>query len=263
MGNNLFAHRLHAASRAEAFLAAQGKAAQGQGSMRGSENYPGTVPLLAWLDPDSFFAACPEAFDLPPGKDFAYRPVHHRLIGSSYDSPVDRFWARLYAMAGISRGQVFPMDTTMDRERIRPYFNAGLLVAKPELGLFASWLRLYSEAMGDSALAGLCEEDPRRSVFLHQAVLAVAALSVFPAGTVLELPFSYNYPLHLHATCPEALRPGRLEDLVSLRYDAWEKWPGAPSWREALPMGGDRAMWFEGRIKALAAGAFNYVAPGP
>jgi hypothetical protein len=34
-----------------------------------------------------------------------------------------------------------------------------------------------------------------------------------------ELPFTYNYPLHLYQEAPQDLKPGNINELVTVRYE--------------------------------------------
>jgi hypothetical protein len=64
-------------------------------------------------------------------------------------------------------------------------------------------------------------------LFLHQAILAATILSKTPRAGIRELSFMYNYPLLLHGKVPENLKPGRLEDVTTLRYEDFETLQGS------------------------------------
>jgi 2-oxo-4-hydroxy-4-carboxy--5-ureidoimidazoline (OHCU) decarboxylase len=55
---------------------------------------------------------------------------------------------------------------------IRPYFNAGLLIVRPELRLLRAWPGAFQKAAADKELTNMCRQDQRKMVFLHQAALA-------------------------------------------------------------------------------------------
>lgn len=206
----------------------------------------GKFDALAWLDADTVFLAEPSEFLLPSGVALAVRPVHHRLIGSLFDEPLTGLWRSLYERQAVPPENVFPVVTTLDRERIRPYFNAGCLVVRPERRLLRTWYSELSRSVRDPDLIGECSTVPRGSLFLHQAVLASVILSRVPKDQISELPFRYNYPFALHRSCPSDLQPESWNSLATLRYDDPGNLLGA-AWR-ALPAEGAIRAWLEDRL---------------
>ncbi|MBL8968558.1 MAG: DJ-1/PfpI family protein [Spirochaetaceae bacterium] len=212
----------------------------------------GGAELLAWLDPDAFVVREPGEFLLPAGTDLAFRPVHHTLVGSRFEAPLDVYWTAIHEAVGGDPAAAFPMTATIDRAVLRPYFNAGCLALRPEIGLLAAWAAAFSRCLAQAKVTATLAADPRRGIFLHQAALTAAALARLPRAAMRELSFAYNYPLHLHGRCPPELRPRRLEDLFVLRYDEWGNWPGAEDWRAVLSADEPRAAWLDARRAALA-----------
>jgi hypothetical protein len=176
------------------------------------------IEVLAWMDLDSIILDEPAAFLLPANVRAAFRPVHHRLIGSPVSEPPDAFWTAVLGFCGADPSSAFAVTSTVDRERIRFYPNAGCLAVRPREGILTAWRDCLVQAVGDAGLLAMNQE-PLQSLFLHQALLAGTILARVPETGLLELPFAYNYPVHLHRKVPEALRPGRLEDLVTARYE--------------------------------------------
>lgn len=206
----------------------------------------GKTEALAWLDADTIFLDEPGDFLLPSGIALAGRPVHHTLIGSPWDEPVSPLWELLYEEESVPIANVFPMVTTVDRRRIRPYFNAGCLVVRPDRRILRTW---YAELARLLRSPGLVEESakiPRGSLFLHQAILSAVILSRIPKEQIAELPFRYNYPLALHRHCPADLRPESWNALATLRYDNLENLSGG-GWK-TLPAQGVTARWLAERF---------------
>lgn len=187
------------------------RAAEGHARLRDAE-------ILVWMDLDSLILGEPTAFQLPEGMRAAFRPVHHRLIGSLFPEPPDAFWTAVLGFCGVDPSRAFAVTSTVDRERIRFYPNAGCLAVRPREGILASWRDCLVRAAGDAGLLAMCRE-PLRGLFLHQALLAGTILARVPATDLLELPFAYNYPVHLHWKVPGDLRPRWMEDLVTARYE--------------------------------------------
>lgn len=201
-----------AAAAAEA-LAAEGE--EGQGT------------TLVWTAPDTLFLREPLELPLPAGAALAFRPVHHALIGWRADAEPDEYWQAVYKACGARAEAAFPVLSTVDRERLHFYPNAGFLVVRPEAGLLRSWQKNFSAgAPACVPQAGTDLLGQRRRIFAHQAFLSATILATLPRDAIRELSFGYNYPLHLHGDCPPDLAARALEDLTAVRYDDWGAFPG-------------------------------------
>ena len=188
--------------------------------------------LLVWLDPDSIVIQEPRAMVLDPGKLLACRPVDHILIGSPYDQPADAFWHTIYQTCDVPRQRLFPMTTSADETRIRPYMNAGLLVVQPDKGLLRRWRDQFRDALESGIFEPYLTQDVRHKIFLHQAILAGVILSALKREQIQILSHLVNYPLHMHGDYPPRLRPARMNDLISGRYDTFF---GDPEWPMLFP----------------------------
>jgi hypothetical protein len=182
----------------------------------------GEAENLVWLLEDTLVLKSPSALALPAGSQYGYRPVHHTNIGSVWKSPPDDFWTAIYRHCKVGQNHLFPMDTCVRDNTIRPYFNAGCQVTRPRNELFWRWSesfrRLYRHPDFKPFFA-----NPSYRIFMHQAVLAGVVLSSFSPAQLHELPESYNYPLHLHAEYPPEFRPTKLNELVTCRYETFDE----------------------------------------
>lgn len=175
--------------------------------------------FLAWLDCDALILQEPRPLLLPAGAMLGYRPVDHTLIGSPADQPLDGFWSLVYQQCGVSAGDTPVMHATVDEQRIRPYFNAGLLAVRPTEGLLRAWSSQFLDSYADPAFQPFYDQHAQYRIFLHQAILAGVILARLHPAQWCELPWHVNYPLHMHGDYPAARRARRLNDLVSCRYD--------------------------------------------
>jgi hypothetical protein len=182
----------------------------------------GKTELLAWVLSDTLVMNEPKHFLLAEGKNLGYRPVHHTLVGSIYGEPIDSFWELVYHKCKVSEDKLFPMKTHVDHNTLRPYFNAGLLIVRPEKGLLQAWWGRFKELYRDPAFEEHYEKNELYTIFIHQAVLAGVILSAMDQQELQELPFSYNYPLHLYAESPKEYRPQNINDLITARYEDLE-----------------------------------------
>lgn len=173
--------------------------------------------LLVWLLPDTLILQPPIHFALTPDKKLAYRPVHHKNIGSDFNRPPDKFWDLVYQHTEVPQERLFQMITCYG-EAVRPYFNAGILVIDPREGLLKKWATEFDRTFQHPDFTPFFDE-PRYAIFMHQAILSGVLLNGLTAAEMSELPESYNYPLHMHVDYPASGRAAGLSDLVTARYE--------------------------------------------
>lgn len=226
-----FALKVHAAATAEA-------------------RADGTARVLVFMDPDTLILNEPHDVRLPTGKGFGYRPVHHRLIGSLMGESPDAFWSSMYELCQVPETSVFPMTTCADRQVIRAYFSAGLLVVRPELGLLRHWRDTFVAVGSDPRLIEHYEADGIYRVFIHQAVLAGAILGRIPRSEMVELPELMNYPLHLHSQYSARHRAASLDEVISCRYEgSFED----PDWASVIQVSEGLERWLDGELAQARA----------
>ena len=169
----------------------------------------GGEDVVVLLDSDAVLVGEPTALDLVDGIDAGVSPVGKAGDGSTGpDDENDAYWERLYGLAGAG-GRPFS-STWLTGERIRAYWNAGLVATRRDAGLMSAWLELFTrlvdvghvpergiDQLDQLALAGILARDPER---------------------VATLPDAYNYRLTRR---PDLKRPARkldLADLVHVHY---------------------------------------------
>jgi hypothetical protein len=205
----------------------------------------GKADILAWLNPNSVVLKEPKDFLLREDKILGYRPVHHTLVGSRFDEPLDPFWTLIYHYCGVPEDRVFPMKTHVDNTVIRPYFNAGILAARPEKGLLKVWRETYFNVYQEPSLQDFYRRDRRYRIFVHQAVLSGVILSTFSNDEIQELPPAYNYPLHLIEEDVTDHPPISLEELVTIRHEGFYE---DPKWVDKLPAREPLKQWLAERL---------------
>ena len=202
----------------------------------------GRSSLLAFLDADSLILQEPSALLLPASASLGCRPVDLKLIGSPWDQPVDPFWALIYEHCGVQADQLWPVTTAADQQLIRAYFNAGLLVVRPERGLLRRWRDTFARLVLLPEFEPFYRQDPLYRIFMHQAVLAGVLMATLTPGEVAVLPSLVNYPLHLHARYPARDRPTRLNQIIACRYDTFFE---DPDWRQAIAIDEPLRTWLD------------------
>lgn len=173
--------------------------------------------VLVFLDSDTFFCGEPAALDLGPAHDAAVRPVNRKNQGSSGERDKrDAYWQELYRICGVAPGRF--CETTVERERIREYWNAGLIAARREAGVFSAWR--------DDFLRLMAREHVPPNGLNNMDQMALAATLTRVGDRVLVPDGRHNYPLPMRRELGEPLRSAPLEDLVHVHYFRWFHKPG-------------------------------------
>ena len=178
----------------------------------------GQTERLVYMDRDTIVLQEPTEFLISAGISLGYRPVHHKLIGSTWDSAMDSFWKLIYEVCDVPEENLFPMMTHTG-ERIRPYFNAGIFIIRPENGLLAQWREIFLKWYRQPQFDAFYEKDQLYTIFIHQAIFTGVLLKNLKPGEMSELSPRINYPLHLHNDIPVDQRPATIDELVTVRYE--------------------------------------------
>jgi hypothetical protein len=179
--------------------------------------------ILVWLLPDALVLNPPTDFALPTGKYLGYRPVHHQNVGSSFGQPPDDFWQQIFSHTQVPEDHNFRMETCY-REEVWPYFNAGILAVRPELGILRQWADVFTQTYQHPDFIPFYQNQ-LYAIFMHQAILSGVILQKLHPKKLISLPESYNYPLHMHKNYPAEGKIKRLSDLVTARYESTPELP--------------------------------------
>ena len=203
--------------------------------------------ILVWMDRDSLIIQEPVPLLLAKNRSFGYRPVDHTLIGSPVAKPPDPFWSLIYNYCGVFPEQVGSMVTSVDEQTIRPYFNAGMLVVRPQKNILQTWSETFESLYRLLAFTPFYKRDIMYRLFMHQAVLAGTILANTDLEEREELPYLVNYPLHMHASYPPSRRAERLNDAHTCRYDTLAD---EPHWERIIPIDEPLQSWLHEQRRA-------------
>lgn len=203
--------------------------------------------ILVWMDEDTIVMQEPVDLVLSDGIGFAYRPVMHNRSGSLYSEPPDPFWSRIYEKLAIDPKALFSMVTPADRQTIRAYFNAGLLVVRPEHQILRKWGDSFTVLYRDSVLARMCREDVTHRIFLHQTALVGAVLNTLEQDALVELSEWYNYPMFFKKMYGADTEFDSIDNIVTLRYDIYFRNPD-PDWADQLKGSAHLISWMKERL---------------
>ena len=215
-GHYTLAGKVFACARAEALLA-------------------GSTDALAWINPDCLVVQPPLLFDLGGEADAAFRPVHIRNVGLPAGDPPDLFWEGIYRAAGAGDAE-YTVESFVDGQVLRPYFNTHCFAVNPALGLLQAWGELFTRLVLDEAFQAAACGDGLHRLFLHQAALSVLAVKHVRREKLLILPAEYSYPLHLQEKIPAEKRIRLLDRLVIAAYEE-------PQYLQAAGASPELRMW--------------------
>jgi hypothetical protein len=212
----------------------------------------GQTERLVYMDRDTIVLSEPTEFLISAGQALGYRPVHHKLIGSVWDQPPDPFWELIYEVCDVPDENLFPMMTHVG-EQIRPYFNAGIYITRPESGLLAQWRDTFLKWHRQPQFKAHYEKDQLYTIFIHQAIFSGVILKNLKPDEMRELSPQINYPLHLHNDIPTDQRPATVDELVTVRYESIFD---EPDWAQ-LPFTEPLKRWLETqpRLQKSSGGA--------
>jgi len=176
------------------------------------------VQSLVWIDPVCLIIRPPLLFDLGPSFDVAVRPVHIRNVGLSPTAPLDGFWKKIYMQFGVHDIDA-TVETFVDGQRIRSYFNSHAFASNPSKGVLRQWYECFEALVGDEEYQKDSCHDQVHQIFLHQAVWSTLLATRLDPKRMRLLPPDYNYPYNLHQSVPLDRRAARLNDLVCIAYE--------------------------------------------
>jgi hypothetical protein len=176
------------------------------------------VHSLVWLAPDCLILQPPLLLNLGPDCAAAVRPVHHKNVGLAADEPLDPFWQGVYQAVGVPDIGV-TVESFVDGERLRAYYNSHVLSVRPAQGIFRRWFQLFEALLGDQAFQEAACQDVPHQVFLHQAALSAVLAQELPPESLRLLPPQYSYPYNLHGQVPAERQAQALNDLVCIAYE--------------------------------------------
>lgn len=178
----------------------------------------GATELLAWMAPETLVLQEPRPFLLPPDKGAGARPVDVCLIGPRWEEALDSYWETVYSVCEATPDRFFPVTASADQALLKPHFNAGLVVVRPERGVLRTWWQNHLRLHNHPAVTPWSAKGEYYQVLVHQAALSGSILGRLGPGEVQVFPHQVSYPLHLHDQYPAALRPEWMEDLITCRY---------------------------------------------
>lgn len=173
---------------------------------------------LVWLNLDCLIFNPPELFVLGEDYDAAFRPVHIRNIGSLANEPIDGYWLGVYEEIRV-REVPYTVESFVDAQTIRPYFNTHCFSINPTLGIMRTWRAYFKSLLLNREFQSNFCQDSRHQLFLHQVVLSALIMKLIDQKRILMLPPEYSYPLLFQDKLPNSKRSTSLNQLVCMVYE--------------------------------------------
>lgn len=175
---------------------------------------------LLWMDTESIVFGDLSPLELGEGEVFAYRPVDKKLLGCGNGEPLSAFWQQVYGLFELEDA-FEPLLTGVERDLIRPYFNAGFFLLKTDRKILQFWRDVFYSFIERKEMQALFKESVLYKIFVHQAVLTGAVLASTTPEERILLPDAVNYPIHLHGFHPMSGSVKTSMSLISGRYDTY------------------------------------------
>jgi hypothetical protein len=204
----------------------------------------GKTDILVFLNYDTVFLGEPDEYNLPTAKKLGYRPVMHKNVGLLFSEPLDSFWTQIYKRMAVDESVLFPMVTPADGDTIRPYFNAGLLVVRPEAEILRKWAGYYEKLYSDTLLRKMCEMDVRKRVFLHQTALTGAILNHLTRDEIIGFSDRFNYPVFFREQFGAKKDFRDITNVITFRHESYFNNPD-PDWGNKLTGPPEKIDWIK------------------
>lgn len=164
--------------------------------------------IIVFLDSDLVFFSEPKEFLLPPKYDVGIRPEHQKMIGSSGENdPNDEYWQHLYQLAGVQNPDIF-VTTTVDRQKIRAFWNSGVVAVRRSAGIFTAWQITFEKLLEAGSMID------KKNFYYEQSALSATICA--QTERIWQFSANYNYPIHGHNLILESERSNSFDQIVCI-----------------------------------------------
>ena len=202
--------------------------------------------LLAWHDRTGMIHQAPSAFVLPEEKSVGFRPTDIANIGAPYGKPLPPFWKDICDHFGLTAEDLPPITSILDGQKLHLYVNAGLLVVRPEKGIFGAWASNLGETYALPKFKAYYQENQAYAIFMHQAALTAAVVQKTSAEERLILPDDYLFSVDNFFDYPPNHRPQSLDEIVTGRFHDFF---ALDNWEDLIVASDDLVGWFKKQLK--------------
>lgn len=166
--------------------------------------------IIVFLDSDLVFFSEPKEFLLPADYDIGLRPEHQKMIGSEGDSDSNNaFWDELYAIAGVKADDLY-VTTTVDRKKIRAFFNSGVVAVRRSAGIFTAWKHNFEKLISTRDVSSINKEN----FYLEQSMFSATVNAM--TRKIWTFSPGYNYPIHFHNRLIPSEQRHSFDDIICI-----------------------------------------------
>jgi glyoxylase-like metal-dependent hydrolase (beta-lactamase superfamily II) len=188
---------------------------------------------IAWFDPETAILSQPDG--LVPGNraPAVIQPVFlSNTVGQAPDEPLNDYWAPVYRASGTEKPDIPIVETLIDRQRIRAYYNCVIFSVRSDAGIMKAWADAMERLLSDSLYAYVTCNTPQRMTFLHQAAFSAVITAKTSASPPAVLPLSDGFPLHM---TDKIVKTGGNDPVESAACVILENlWISDPSWLDKI-----------------------------
>lgn len=165
--------------------------------------------FLVFVDSDMLILSEPTDLLLSPEYDIALRPVGSKGVGiSGKDDTEYDYWQRLYAVCHVE--QITYTETTIDAKYIQGYWNSGLMSVRRSSKIYSQWETNLLQMLRSQTY-------PKNGIyFTEQSTFSATIMGM--KARLIELPGSYNYPIHRQNTLLPTKKIDNLGEIVTAHY---------------------------------------------
>ncbi len=166
--------------------------------------------IICWADSDLLFMGEPSELLLPPDLDFVAGTIDDGVVGTTGEgSPHEADWRRLCGLLELDVEALPWVETQMDHQRIRLYFQAGVFAYRRGIGFSQYYLDMCTQVLDQ----GFGFQHKAEN-YLDQVCLGLSAHKAGLRWRQLDL--SHNFPMA--SFLPEFDVPERLAEARILHY---------------------------------------------
>lgn len=185
--------------------------------------------IIVFLDSDLVFFSEPKEFILPPEYDVGIRPEHEKMIGSEgQEDANEAYWQHLYQLAGVDNQEVF-ITTTVDRKKIRAFWNSGVVAVRKSAGIFSAWQKTFKKLLEAGSMID------QKNFYYEQSALSATICA--KNAQVWCFSNNYNYPIHAHNLILESNRSNSFGEIVCIHdhlFRERKEWYRERTWVKTL-----------------------------
>lgn len=185
--------------------------------------------IIVFLDSDLVFFGEPKEFLLPIKYDVGIRPEHEKMIGScGKNDPNEEYWQNLYRLANVCDRERF-VTTTVDRQRIRAFWNSGVVAIRKDAGIFSAWQVTFEKLLEEGSMID------RKNFYYEQSALSATICA--KTDKIWHFSQNYNYPIHAHNLLAKSSRSRSFDDLICIHDHLFrnrKEWYRERTWVKTL-----------------------------